>query len=110
MKTLLLVEDDESSLFIYKDLFSKQFNLVIATTFDQFIEKMDCKPDIVLTDFNFPGGNGNDVAKKAKEAGVEMIVLQSNDITSRPLHELYHAVFSKLDVMEVAQFIRSKLV
>jgi DNA-binding response OmpR family regulator len=110
MKTVLLIEDDASTIFIYKDMLGKNCNLVVAETYQEFLDKISCSPDIVLTDFNFPGGNGNDVATKSRECGVPLVVLQSSDVTARVDISLYDAAFSKSEILHIKAFLRGFLV
>lgn len=110
MKTLLLVEDSENVIWMYQDALGKYFNVVVAETYEQFLEKIDIHPDIVLTDFNFPGGDGNDVARKSRELKIPLIILQSSDIGGHIDKTLYHAMFAKTDWHEMFRYLKGNLV
>lgn len=110
MKTVLLVEDSDNVIWMYKEALGNLYNIVVAETYEEFLEKLPCNPDMVLTDFNFHGGNGNDVAVKAREVGIKHIVLQTSDCTSGPKEHLYDAVFWKGDYKDMFAYLKEKLV
>jgi len=97
MKKILLVEDDEAIIFVYREILGKVAEVLVATTYGEFECLVTLQPDIVLTDFHFPGGNGNHVAQVAREKGVEHVILQMGDLSQDIKQELFNAVYEKID-------------
>lgn len=103
MKTLLLVEDNKEIAWCYTEHLKNDFKVIVAENFEEFKEKLKENPSIVITDFNFPGGNGNDVARLAKQSGVKKVIAQSNDISGRIEPNLFDGVFDKTDFLIICE-------
>jgi DNA-binding NtrC family response regulator len=68
LKNLLYVDDEAMNLFLFKNLLSRSFNIVTASSPEQGIEilKENSSFDIVISDMKMPGMNGIEFIKKAK--------------------------------------------
>lgn len=108
MKTLLIVEDENFVKQVYIQRFEFKFNILIASNFSEFESLLEKNHvDIVLTDFNFPGGDGNQVAEISRAAGVKLIILQSA-APELCNESLFNHIFCKLS-KELFQFVWSVL-
>lgn len=99
---LLIIEDDKFCQDILgnmaKDL-SIEYEL--ATNYSEACTLIELNPgyyDIVVTDFNFPGGNGNVVATLARDCGINTIILfsSSNELTPSFFDHIIDKDFLKL--------------
>src|SRR5262245_19117526 len=64
---VLVVEDDNDSREMIVTFFSKYgYDVEAASTFDEAIDRLDARWDIVLTDLSLPGGSGLDIARRAR--------------------------------------------
>jgi DNA-binding response OmpR family regulator len=101
MIKLLLVEDSEDvidALNMYFDAFGKgRYDIMVAKNFQEAEALLETeKFDIVVTDFNFPGGDGDQVAQLAKELDVPKIYLHSAD-PEQAKSKVYTQRIKKLD-------------
>lgn len=105
MKTILLVEDSPDIAGLYVESLEKNFNIIVAETYQEFLEKIKLNPEIVITDFNFPGGDGNGVARLSRQVGVKKVIIQSDDLSGRIEKNLFDSVFNKTDLIELCKFL-----
>ena len=78
---ILFVEDDAFCADTQRGIAEAlKLDYRFASTYQQACEALDeDKFDIVVTDFNFPGGNGDLVSKLARDSGVRAVYLFSSD-------------------------------
>lgn len=97
-KSLLIVEDSEDALFCLA-MVTEGWAVKIAKDFKTAEAFLLSKPfDLVITDFNFPGGNGHDVADLARDCGNQTIYLHSSDVEAhKDASQRYDIKFEKLD-------------
>lgn len=78
-KKIMIIEDEQDILTLYKDFLSKKGYFVVASS--TFAEKavddyLNLKPDIVLLDYKLPGKNGLEASKEIlKEDGEAKILI-----------------------------------
>ena len=75
MKKLLIVEDLEDYVKKYSDLAEGKLDVIVATNMEEAIHRLQEKPDYILTDHDFPGGNGNWLAREAKRSIRNVVVV-----------------------------------
>jgi len=64
---VLVVEDDRDSREMVVTFLSKfGYDAEAASTFDEAIERLDQRWDVVLTDLSLPGGSGLDIGRRAR--------------------------------------------
>jgi len=74
--SILVVDDEEDILLLYKNLLKKDFNLTTATRgFDAIKKASEEHFDLVILDVIMPGINGIEVLKKIKEIDGSMDVI-----------------------------------
>jgi CheY-like chemotaxis protein len=88
-KTILCIDDDEAILRYEKALLEKSgYAVLTATSGLQALRLVTmCKCDIVLLDFEMPGMNGHEVARKIKLVRPELMVilLSGSDVPTNAL-------------------------
>ncbi len=88
-KTILCIDDDETILRYEKALLEKSgYAVLTATSGLQALRLVTmCRCDIVLLDFEMPGMNGNEVARKIKLVRPELMVilLSGSDLPTNSL-------------------------
>lgn len=66
-QTLFIVDDSEFTLNAMSRVLNKEFNVMVARTGDEALEKIkESQPDLVLLDVMMPGMSGIDVCSKLK--------------------------------------------
>jgi len=113
----LLVADDEKDLLeIFSEFLKDDFDLELASTGTDAIEKLRSRPrDVVVTDINMPGADGLAVLRAAKEANpeTEVIVLTGNASTLTAIEALregaYDYILKPFDLYEMDQVLRKAL-
>lgn len=101
--SLLIVEDDDMVLDTMLSLAfdTSQFDIKVAKNFQEAEHALNSWHfDVVITDFNFPGGDGDKVAKLAHDKGVKKIYLHSG-APEQAKSNLYTAKIAKLDRKEL---------
>lgn len=106
---LLIVEDDDQILDMLKVLIKPEFEVHYAFDFtgaENYLKENT--PDIVVTDFNFPGGDGNMVARLAKQVGCKKVLLHSSEV--RPVVEksLFSMALDKCEFTKMMKFLEEK--
>src|SRR3990167_6266002 len=86
MKTILIIEEDQSLLKAYREMFKpEEFSVVQATTGQEGLTLVGSeKPDVILLDIMLPGGmNGFDVLEQLESnpltRNIPVIVLTNLD-------------------------------
>jgi CheY-like chemotaxis protein len=79
---LLLVEDSvdviEALITYFEHYGADRYDLTVAQNFNEAKDLLESESfDVVVTDFNFPGGDGDEVAELAHQKGVPKIYLHS---------------------------------
>lgn len=100
MKRILLVEDQEDVISALQSVLPQdRIELTVAMTMHEAIKALETRSyDLVLTDFSFPGGNGNDVANLARQKGISTIWLHTGDPEKSDISvSLFAEVFQKFD-------------
>lgn len=101
MKKVLIAEDDKDFLWMLRQSFDgQQFAVVYAQDGEEALElaKKE-KPDLMMVDIMMPKMNGIDMAKKAKEEGINApIIFLTN------LHDAEH-VGKALEAVGQADYI-----
>lgn len=103
----LLVEDYVSyAVHVVERLEQEGHEVVLAVNMHQAVEAMaKHKFDIVITDFSFPGGNGDEVLKLVREAQVKLVYLNSAmPSQSSHIHE-YTSVLQKDDLRGLVETV-----
>jgi len=80
MKTILLVDDDESIQLLYREEFTEAgFNVESAFNGDEALAKFkEVDPDLVILDIQMPGLNGIEVLRQIKMMNAEIPVILSS--------------------------------
>jgi DNA-binding response OmpR family regulator len=93
---LLIVEDDLNLIDTLKEFINPVLDVHFAKDLSEAMEYLKTNiPDVVLTDFHFPGGNGHDVARYARNVGCQKVILHTSDHTVRDIEGLYSDIYSK---------------
>ncbi len=85
MKTLLVIDDDESILSIFTMVLQhKGYTILPASSGEAGLQLAhDRHPDMILTDMNMPGTSGLDVLKKIKSdpelAAIPVVVITGDE-------------------------------
>ena len=67
-KTVLIVDDFESTLFVTGFSIQKEFNVIKATSAKEALNILENqKIDIIVTDYNMPEMNGDDFVREIKK-------------------------------------------
>lgn len=104
MNKILIVEDCEDIVFILKEVLNPALDITFAKDFKEARDALaHIHFDLVVTDFNFPFGNGDQVAKLAREMGTTTVILFSTEM--KYTRELYDSVFDKLELKKLAKII-----
>jgi CheY-like chemotaxis protein len=108
-KKLLIVEDDPAISTMLVDILDKSLDIHLASNFNEALNYLkSTKPDLVITDFNFPGGNGLEVALMAREMGCEEILLHSGDSILYENEPAFSSVAAKFQVDRILKFVKKK--
>lgn len=88
--TLLLVDDDPEIINYLRSQFESQYNVMTATSGDEAWEKViSNRPDVVVTDYKMPHGNGVELSRKIKGTAdtenIPIILLTGEDTESESL-------------------------
>lgn len=77
MKKLLLVDDEESIQFLYREEFSDEgYEVISALNGDDALEEFRSnRPDLVILDIQMPGINGIEVLRQMKMLSPEIPVI-----------------------------------
>jgi DNA-binding response OmpR family regulator len=95
MKKVLIVEDHKEVVDTMKVFMSQDLDVTFAPDFQAAEKELASQSfDCVVTDFNFPGGNGDDVAALAVDKGIR-VVLHSSEISLAKAH--YATRYEKMD-------------
>lgn len=96
-KRVLIVEDSREVIECLMLVLPRTNIYVVAETMDQAHVALTTQHyDLVVTDFQFPGGNGNKVAEAAKEKGFA-VWLHTGDPENQEIQkDLFLQVFPKL--------------
>ena len=109
MSTILIVEDSEAALVLLERLFNRRnYSILKAEDFktaEALLIKHHDDIELVVTDFQFPGGNGNAVARLSRELGIKKVILESSTPElAQP--ELFEKVVNKSDIFSVQEDCR----
>lgn len=101
MKNRILIVEDELDVIdcLMYIINLDKWECVIVKDFSQAKDALIAeKFDLVITDFSFPGGNGNQVAIFARNFGVNLVWLHTGNIHNEEIKpELFNCVFHKLE-------------
>jgi CheY-like chemotaxis protein len=105
MINLLVVEDSvdviEALITYFEHYGADKYDLEVAQNFNEAKTLLETKPfDIVLTDFNFPGGDGDQVAELAHQKKIPKIYLHSG-APEQAKSPFYTKRIKKLDPREI---------
>ena len=83
MKKILIVDDSATSRLLFKMHFPKEYpaTIVEANSYDSAIARAgEIQPDIIFLDYNMPGKNGIEVARRLTDTGstAKFILLSAN--------------------------------
>jgi CheY-like chemotaxis protein len=91
---LLLVDDDALTREIYKNLFSKEFDVVIAASGNEALQLLEKNfYHAVVTDINMPEMSGVELAKKIRSLNTSNKRIIIVGVTATP-HSFYGEAFS----------------
>ena len=94
--TILYVDDEPFNLKFFEINFRKKYNVILAESGDDGLEKLKLHPEIkvVISDMKMPGMNGVEFIKKAKNnyPNISYYILTGFDIND----EISEALKSKL--------------
>jgi DNA-binding NtrC family response regulator len=97
---LLLVEDSRAILRIMLGCINSDvFDVTVSETFEEAEKclRESCF-DLIVTDFDFQGGNGTTVARIARQNGSKIILLHTGDMDEPKIDQaLFDKCFDKLD-------------
>lgn len=95
---LLVVEDDEDVIKVLDCFISHaRFEIAYARTFMQAMELMQVNAfQMVVTDYHFPGGNGNLIAEALSGTTIPVYLHTSDPDNSAIRKDLFDFVFDKL--------------
>ncbi len=66
-KTILVVDDEKDIRTLYKEIFGKQYKVLLAKDGEEGLKQIfSKKPDLVILDIKMPKMNGLEVLRKAK--------------------------------------------
>ena len=67
-KRILLVDDNQTNLDIFREIFEERYSLEIATTGREALSKLqDFSPNLVLLDVMMPGINGYETCRQMRQ-------------------------------------------
>ena len=95
---MLIVEDQMDVIDLMISVVDRQkWDLVVVQDFKEAAQTLVLfKYDVVVTDFQFPGGNGNMIGELAGKVGVGYIYLHTGDVENNEIDKtLYNEVFPK---------------
>jgi DNA-binding NarL/FixJ family response regulator len=83
-KRLLIIDDDETSRFLYRYYFRGISDIEIIAEFDNAEEallQIPClKPDTVIVDYSLPGMSGIDFAERVDQySGIKVLLVTGHD-------------------------------
>ena len=69
MKTILIVNDEQSTRFLYKEkLEGNDYQISVAATGEEALKMLDKQiPDLIILDIKMPGMDGIEVMRKIKD-------------------------------------------
>ena len=81
MKKILLIDDDESIHFLYREELEEEgYKVHSALTGKDALQKLKIvSPDLVILDINMPGMNGIEVLRRIKEISPKTPVILSSE-------------------------------
>lgn len=102
---ILILEDSDEVLFVLKEILNPALDITYVTDFLEFQKFIEtCTPDILITDWNFPHGNGDQVAKIARAKGVKHIFLNSDYVKYD--ETLYDGVLEKMSLTQIPTLLK----
>jgi signal transduction histidine kinase/DNA-binding response OmpR family regulator len=114
--TLLVADDETDLLGIFEEFMKDDFDLELAETGTEAIERIRARHhDVIVTDINMPGADGLTVLRIAKEADpeTEVVMLTGNASTLTAIEALregaYDYVLKPFDLYEMEQTIQKAL-
>ncbi len=109
MKVLLVEDYRHYADILVNELREAGYTVALAEDMDearQYLQGMP--PDIVITDFNFPGGNGDEVLDLARSLKINRVYLNSSlPSMSKRLRE-YTGVLSKDSVTSILEKLEER--
>jgi len=80
MKKILLVDDEEGTNFLHREVLEEEgYEVHSALTGQEALKKLETiSPDLVILDINMPGMNGIEVLRKIKETSPKTKVIISS--------------------------------
>lgn len=69
--TVLVVEDETSLARLYEDYLEDRYDVRVATSGEEALDRWDADVDVVLLDRRMPGESGDDVLRTLREQGFE---------------------------------------
>ena len=114
--TLLVADDETDLLGIFEEFMKEDFDLELARTGTEAIERIRARHhDVIVTDINMPGADGLTVLRVAKEVDpeTEVVMLTGNASTLTAIEALregaYDYVLKPFDLYEMDQTIQKAL-
>ena len=79
MKTILVVDDEESIRFLYREeLEDEGYRVILAADGEEALRKLQReKPDLITLDIRMPGLDGIEVLQRIRESDKEIPVIMS---------------------------------
>ncbi len=116
-KRLLIVDDEDIIRMVFRDLMSKECEVLEAGTAEEALELLRQGPvDLIVTDKNLPGQSGLELAQKARalHAGARVILMTGYPSLSTSQQALELGVMDYLlkpfdDIRQVRALLRSAL-
>lgn len=108
-KRVLFVEDDPTiSDYVRELLDNYSVTHIHAINYDDTKAALLLHTfDLVITDFSFPGGNGDLVLELARSYGIKDVYLYSAMISQSKRANEYTNLFSKSDIHDFRDFLKS---
>lgn len=72
---VLIVDDDQELVKMYRHYLDEEYEVRVATSGEEALERYDPEVDVVLLDRRMPGMSGDEVLKRIRERGVDCRVV-----------------------------------
>jgi DNA-binding response OmpR family regulator len=102
---VLIVEDSEEIIELLKIVINPEVDVTFALDFKEAKAYLkNNHPDVVMTDWNFPYGNGDEVAELARANGCKRIILHSGSLQYK--EKLYDEIIEKTNIKQLQKALK----
>jgi DNA-binding response OmpR family regulator len=95
---LLVVEDDRNISEVWKTVFaSRGWNVTLAATLSEGLDRLESGPDYLILDLELPDGDGEEILRRIRERGLKtrVAVTTGSDDPARIVDLHPEALFRK---------------